>query len=119
VGHPAGVSAFYIRTLGGRVIVEPDASILIDLAATPPRVRAVGGAAPIAFMDNQVPAGAVDGVNRIFNLISVPAAGSLHLHRNGLLLKRDVDYTLSGSQIQFMVATTPTTGSILLASYRG
>ena len=119
VGQPAGNTAFYVRTISGRVFAVPDSSIIIDLSKTPPEVRAVGSGVS-SFIDNQVPSGNVDGVNKSFSLSTVPSLGgagsSLHLHRNGILQKAGTDFNLNGNIITFINA--PLTGDMLLASYR-
>lgn len=69
-----------------------------------------------SFADSEVPAGAIDGVNTIFTLAHVPAAGSLQLYQSGLRQLPGTHYTLSGSTVTF--ASPPPAGAILLADYR-
>ena len=77
-----------------------------------------GGTSP-NFIDAELPAGAMDGINTSFTLANAPSpAASLHLYRNGLLLEAGTDYSLSGSAITFVSAATPLPGDSLLASYR-
>lgn len=73
-----------------------------------------------SFVDNQIPSGTIDGVNLTFNLASVPnPASSLRLYRNGIMLMRGMDYTLSGSTITFLnTSTTPGSGDSLVSFYR-
>lgn len=72
---------------------------------------------PVIFVDLVSPSGAVDGVNRIFVLPSIPTAG-LHLYVNGVLQSPGTgnDYTILSATITFGYA--PTSGSSILASYR-
>jgi hypothetical protein len=71
------------------------------------------------FADAEVPVGVIDGDNRIYNLAFTPSPPtSLILTRNGLILKRDLDYTLAGKTVTFTVEQTPQVGDILLAWYR-
>ena len=71
------------------------------------------------FVDGEVPSGALDGVNAAFSIISAPSpAASLALFRNGLLLRQNLDYLLSGSAIAFQGAFVPQPGDTLQASYR-
>jgi len=72
----------------------------------------------INFMDNEVPSGAIDGVNTVFSLIFTPKTNSEHLYLNGLLMESGVlnDYTISGDTITFNYA--PPLGSSILCSYR-
>jgi hypothetical protein len=74
-----------------------------------------------AYADGEVPGGAMDGLNRDFTLLAIPApAGSLQLYRNGILQKRGIggDYEIAGNAITFYPASTPQSGDILQASYR-
>ena len=62
------------------------------------------------FADKEIPAGAIDGVNRVFTLGNVPTpAASLQFYRNGVV-QSDADFTLSGNTITFTVAATPQVG---------
>ena len=75
--------------------------------------RAVGS----GFSDAVVPTGDMDGSNKVFDLPTVPnPTGSLQVFRNGLLERLGVDYSLSGSEITFVVAPRP--GDNLYAFYR-
>jgi len=69
------------------------------------------------FVGEEGPAGTVNSSNTVFTLAHSPSpVGSLKLFLNGILQKRTVDYTLSGSTITF--TTAPTTGDTLYAFYR-
>ncbi len=71
------------------------------------------------FVDNEAPVGAVNGANTLYSLSEEPAPqSSLLLYRNGLLQRQGLDYTVSGTQVTFLAASTPQTGDLLLASYR-
>jgi hypothetical protein len=76
-----------------------------------------GGTAP-TFVDAETPGGTINGVNATFTLANSPSGSSLLLFENGLLLEAGVDYTLSGSTIQFAAGAIPQTADTLLASYR-
>ena len=73
-----------------------------------------------SFVDNQTPSGNINGVNLVFTLSSAPnPASSLRLYKNGILLMRSVDYTISGATITFLsAASAPTTGDSLVSFYR-
>lgn len=78
-----------------------------------------------AFVDQEVPAGTIDGTNAVFTLANTPSpAASLQLFRNGVLQKAGTDYALSGAVITFQTGSIPMPGSggnpadLLLASYR-
>ena len=78
-----------------------------------------GGGGSVAFIDEEVPSGAVDGANTAFSISSAPSpVSSLHLFRNGLLQKVGFDYTISGTSVSFVSAATPQPGDTVLASYR-
>jgi hypothetical protein len=77
-----------------------------------------GGVLP-SFSDSEVPSGSINGSNTTFTLANSPSpAASLDLSLNGLLMKSGTDFTLSGNTISFLIASTPQTGDILVASYR-
>lgn len=75
----------------------------------------------------EVPRGAIDGINTVFTLNFQPAPwASIHVYLNGLRLHRNYDYVLGGpnmEQIQFAPpATAPTIniplpGDLLLVDY--
>jgi len=102
---------------------------IIPTSAVPLRVHEVriissGGLGPTLqrvpnFADSEVPVGAIDGNNRVFNMAHTPSPPtSLLLTRNGLVMKRELDYTLNGNTVTFVLAQTPQVGDILLAWYR-
>jgi hypothetical protein len=73
----------------------------------------------VTFIDQEVPGGTVNGSNTSFTLSQAPnPVASLSLYRNGVLQTLIVDYTLSGTAIVFVPASTPQPGDVLLASYR-
>jgi hypothetical protein len=72
-----------------------------------------------SFVDGDTLSGLVDGNNATFGLSATPTpSNSLALYRNGVMQKLTQDYTLSGSTITFLTASTPQPGDTLLASYR-
>lgn len=72
------------------------------------------------FVDNETPAGTIDGANDTFTLANTPVAGSEHLYKNGIRQKPGGanDYTISGATITFNAGNIPQTGDSLLADYR-
>jgi len=109
----------------GRVALVNAIGALESVTGTPTDcVRVDGstgpcGGTPPAFMDNDAPAGLVDGANTVFTLSGMPnPAGSLAVYRNGMLLKSGLDFTLSGNTVQFVAGNAPQPGDTLLASYR-
>ena len=78
-----------------------------------------GGASGYNFVDADSPAGVMDGSNTTFTLNGVPnPTTSIALYRNGVLQKAGFDYNISSGAIQFLAASTPQPGDLLLASYR-
>lgn len=103
--------------------IEAAAGSLTDClrvdGSTGPCGSGTPGSLNVTFVDQENPAGAVDGANGAFQLTSAPnPATSLTLYRNGMLMKLDQDYTLAGSAITFAPAAIPQPGDTLLASYR-
>jgi len=91
------------------------------------RVISSGGLWPVPppqqqmpnFADSEVPVGPVNGSNRVFELAFQPSPQtSLILTRNGLVMKRGLDYTLAGKTVTFIAEQTPQVGDIILAWYR-
>ena len=93
------------------------ATLVLNTAVNPPVLKAIGSPA-ITFVDSETPAGVIDGANNSYTLAFTPAAGSLHLMRNGTRQKAGLDYNLTGSSISFLPGATPQPGDVLLADYR-
>ncbi len=73
----------------------------------------------VGFVDQQVPAGAINGVNTIYTLSQSPSpSASLAVYRNGLRMTPGIDYTLSGAVITFMAGLVPQSSDTLSCSYR-
>lgn len=69
----------------------------------------------LPFVVNEQIIGTIDGSNVLFNISHVPYQNSEQLFKNGLLLRRDVDYTISSNIITF--AVPPTAGDKLFSQY--
>jgi uncharacterized protein YoxC len=92
-------------------------NLVNGLNATVNTLSAAGTTA--VFVDDEVPAGAINGANLAFSLANTPAPVlSLTLFRNGLELAQGSDYSLNGSAITFATAGVPQTGDTLIAYYR-
>lgn len=95
-------------------IGSPSDCVRVDGSSGP-----CGEGGSLIFIDAETPAGSMNGVNRFFSLSAQPATpGSLHLFRNGILLKQGAGYTLSGSVITMDAAAPPLATDTLLAWYR-
>lgn len=66
------------------------------------------------FIFNEVPSGAVDGVNTDFTLAQAPIAGAITLSVNGAV-QDPATFTLSSNAIAF--GTAPPSGAVILATY--
>ncbi|MDZ7639773.1 MAG: hypothetical protein U5J83_16230 [Bryobacterales bacterium] len=108
------------------VYVNPDGALEAIAGSPTDCVRVDGTAVPCGSgdsvnyqVDGEVPFGVVSGANQIFTLSAIPGPPeSLQVYRNGVLQKRGLDYTLSGSIITFVLSATPQQGDILLSYYR-
>lgn len=108
--QPAAVGGFPVS-----VTNQPDAGkALVATSTTTAEWQATAGT--ITFIDGEVPSGVVNGVNLVFTLANVPAAGSLHLYAGGLRQSITIDYSLVGSNITFFVA--PNAPAKIVADYR-
>lgn len=84
-------------------------------------VRVDGTSGPCAanYVDDETPAGAIDGINTAFSIASEPyPLTSLRVYRNGLLQRAGVDYNASGTTIIFTSVSIPQTGDALMTTYR-
>ncbi|HYP05636.1 MAG TPA: hypothetical protein VER03_05320 [Bryobacteraceae bacterium] len=108
--------AAVINTAGALdgAVGDPSDCIRVDGTSGP-----CGVASQLTFIDAEVPGGTMNGVNRYFTLAAEPATpGSLHLFRNGVLMKQGIGYSLSGTTITMHASTPPLQGDVLLAYYR-
>lgn len=79
-------------------------------------ITIAGGGSAVAFADNVIPTGSINGSNATFTLPQSPTSGSLHLYLNGVRLRPTTDYSISGATITMVAA--PATGDWLYADYR-
>lgn len=76
------------------------------------------------FVDAETPTGSINSTdgsdgNGTFTLANAPAAGTtVKLYKNGLLQKQNVQYTISGSTIQYVIPYYPKTGDWHEVHYR-
>lgn len=71
------------------------------------------------FVDGEMPAGVMNGVNAIFTLANAPnPAASLQLFRNGQKMTAGMGFALAGKTITFIAPQIPGAGDVLEACYR-
>jgi hypothetical protein len=112
-------------TAGRTAVVNDSGAIDSAIGNLADCVRVDGSAGPCsaplpAFVDYEIPGGAVDGSNATFTLAYTPApTTSLSLYRNGLMQQAGSDYSIQGDgSMMFVPAAVPQPGDVLLASYR-
>ena len=71
-----------------------------------------------AWVNAETPGGLVNGLNGTFTLANTPSGSSLLLFRNGILVQAGIDYSLTGSTIQFLSSAMPQPQDTLIAEYR-
>ena len=113
-GYAAGRVA-YVNPTGAieTVTGTPTDCVRVDGSSGP-----CGGTQP-NFVDNDAPAGLVDGANTAFTLSGVPSpAASLTVYRNGMLQKQGRTLPSPETRFSFAGGRGPQAGDTLLASYR-
>jgi len=109
---PASFTAIRILTPSGWIYAQPDATIQIDLTATPPVIRAVLGRDVV---DKFTPATAI----QTFTMSAMLAPNTaLAVYRNGLLMAQDVDYARTGQDVLFLPQQPVAPGDIIQLRYR-
>ena len=77
---------------------------------------ATGG---VVFVDGETLAGIVDGVNNSFALSAAPnPLSSLMIYRNGILLSRGSDFSITATNVSFVPRSIPNPGDTMQAWYR-
>lgn len=83
------------------------------------RVGASGSITTVVrYVDDETPAGTMNGVNTTFTLARTPVTGSVKLWWNGVRQVPGTHYTISGTTITFLAGYEPDTGDTLNADYR-
>lgn len=67
-----------------------------------------------AYVSNEIPVGAIDGVNKTFTVANLFRFGSVQVHVNGLLTAA---FTEGTNQTSFTLVTAPAVSSVVVASY--
>jgi len=112
---PTQFTAIWVVTPNGKVLVQPDATIVIDLLANPPTIKAVLPAARQEWVDQYVvPAAGQTS----FSLTAAPVTGSLvRVYRNGVLQWQGVDYSLTGAAVLFLPGQGTGPGDLIQVFY--
>lgn len=96
----------------------PNSTAPLTIAGVRVPVPAVSGNGPSAvFRYNEAPAGLVNGGNRVYTLAQMPVDGSEQVYRNGVRMRRGLDYTIAGATMTFVLDQTPQVGDVLTADY--
>jgi len=112
---PTQFTAIWVVTPNGKILVQPDASIQIDLLATPPTIKAVVGLAPRETVDQYV---VPTGGQTSFSLTGSPTAGApVKVFRNGVLQWQSADYSVTGQTILFLPGTGSSPGDLVQVFY--
>jgi hypothetical protein len=94
-------------------------TISIGVSSTPFSglfIKNINGYAASTQVYNEIPTGAVDGINTIFTTAYTPISGSQRLYRAGLRqAPGGVDYTMAGSTATFVIV--PNSGDNILIDY--
>lgn len=79
-------------------------------------IGATAGLSNSNFVDQETPAGLINGSNTTYTLANTPVVGSVHLYINGLLGLVGTDYNISGATITMLDVMVA--GEWLRATYR-
>jgi hypothetical protein len=109
---PTTFTAIRVLTPTGWVLAQPDASIVIDLAAQPPVIRAVLPQERCDMFD-------VIAAQQSLSLSVAPGFGEEPVvYRNGLLMAPGRDYSIQGQVVLFLPGQPLAAGDIVQAFYR-
>ena len=107
-------TAIRVLTPQGWVLAQPDSTIQIDTAATPPVIRAVVPSARTEARQTFL----VAAPTQTFQLTAAPAAGtSVKVYANGLLMAETYDYAIDGQTVTFVAGQPITAGYIVSILY--
>jgi hypothetical protein len=106
-------------TLAGKTISFTSNNIPLSTDTISTFYRTNGSGPAATFVDDEIPAGAINGTNAVYTLAAAPSpALSLRLFKNGMLLAQNADYTLNGATATLSSGVVLQTGDVLLAFYR-
>lgn len=107
-------TAIRVLTPGGWLLVQPDSSIQIDTAATPPVIRAVVPSARTEARHTFL----VTVPTQTFQLTAAPAVGTpVKVYANGLLMAETHDYQIDGQTVTFVTGQPIAAGYIVSILY--
>jgi len=115
VAPPAtSFAAIRVLTPTGWVLVQPDSTIQIDTAASPPVIRAVIPSARTEARHTFL----VTAPTQTFQLTAAPAAGTcVRVYANGLLMAETHDYQIDGQTVTFVAGQPIAAGYIVQILY--
>ena len=104
----------WVVSPAGKILVQPDASIKINLATTPPTISAVLPSilVPLEKVDQFTAAAG----QTAFSMSSAPV-GAVKVFKNGVLQMSAADYTLSGQLVTFLPAQGVALGDYVQITY--
>lgn len=121
-GPAAGAARLFLDSASGELSVRKSSGTVVSLESGGSGGGGGGGGSGGSFgqfIDNETPAGAVNGSNATFTLAFAPdPVESLDLTKNGIGQLQGVDYNLAGQTITFLAGSIPQSGNVLRASYR-
>lgn len=104
-----------LTNTGGKLGVSVD-GVTIIINGSGQLQAIVSAIATIVYIVGEIPSGTLDGSNKAFSLNQAPLGNLLDVYRDGILMRINDDYTLSGSLITF--ATAPASVSSLRVDYQ-
>lgn len=78
-------------------------------------VDEIGGSLAV---NGEVPTGSIDGSNAVFTLSLVPRLSTLLVFKNGLAMRRGLDFTISGQTITFDSTQIPQVDAVLWVKFQ-
>lgn len=114
---PSGATVALAPPGPPQIAVVPPGPMPVLIMPVPgvPGIQGPSGAnAPVY---NEIPGGAVDGVNADFTTVQPYVAGSLAVYAGGLLQRAGVDYEESGSHAFVFLGTLPRLNDSVAVNY--
>lgn len=94
-----------LNTSTATIITSSD-TVLSAFGKLQGQINAIGPSGSLTYISQEIPSGSINSINVTFTTIHTPDTNSEMIFLNGLLIKRTVDYTISGTIITFTIAPT-------------